>query len=256
MSRFVAGGDSFTWGSDLPDCNEITPSKLTWSSLLGNRMGLDYHCVAKAGTSNHGVSRRVITELEKSSAEFVAVMWTYPSRSEIQLREDLNKELESLYTKHDIRAGDLDHGWLSLSVWHSIPYAEKIDRFGMNHDSWFLNKMKKQCDFYDAVGVSDLARNLFSIASEQNHVYDSVVSMFCLQSYLEKRSIPYVFAAATDSVLAAIDSHQLGRLMNMDRWLNTDLGFVEWAKRQGHEVSSMNHPSAAAHQDWLASYDP
>jgi hypothetical protein len=256
MPGFVAGGDSFTWGSELSDSSETSPSSLTWAGLLSDRMQLEYRCVAKPGAGNHSITRRVIAEIEQSAADFVAVMWTYPARTEMNLREDLSRELMNLYAQHDIRAGDLDQDWLTLSIWQTVPLAEKISRFNMAHDQWFYNKIKQQCDFYDQTGVTDLSRSLFALASQEHHAYDSITSMFCLQSYLEKRSIPYVFAAATTEILNVISTHQLVMLINMDRWLNPEIGFNEWAKQQGYEISAMNHPGAAAHQDWLETHDP
>ena len=256
MSTFIAGGDSFTWGSELPDCDETSPSKLTWAGLLCDRMQMDYRCVAKPGAGNHSIMRRVISQMEKEAAGFVAVMWTYPVRAEMRLREDLAGELMSLQAKHDIRSGDLDQGWLTLSIWQTVPYEEKIKQYGLGHDEWFCNKIKQQSDFYDEIGVTDLSSNLFSIASLEHHAYDSIMSMFCLQSYLEKREVPYVFASATSEVTDMMNTHAMGRLINMDRWLNPDIGFNEWARKQGHEISPMNHPVAAAHRDWLEHYDP
>ena len=256
MPKFVAGGDSFTWGSELPDCNETSPSRLTWAGLLCDRMQMDYHCVAKPGAGNHSIMRRVIQELDQDRADFVAVMWTYPIRSELRLREDLALELTSLYKKYDIQSGDLDQGWLTLSIWQTIPYSEKIDHYGLAQDEWFCNKLKKQCDFYDEIGVTDLSNKLFSVASVEHHAYDSIMSMFCLQSYLEKQGIEYVFAGATSEVTNMLDQHPMGKLIDTDRWLNIDMGFNEWSRSQGYEISPMNHPVAAAHRDWLDHYDP
>lgn len=256
MSTFIAGGDSFTWGSELPDCDETSPSKLTWAGLLCDRMQMDYRCVAKPGAGNHSIMRRVIAEMESSPADFVAVMWTYPVRTEMRLREDLTSELSDLYNKHDIKSGDLDQGWLTLSIWQTIPYDEKISKYGLDNDEWFCNKVKQQCDFYDETGVTDLSKNLFSLAGTEHYVYDSIMSMFCLQSYLEKREVSYVFATASSEVLNAINNHPMGKLINMDRWLNPDMGFNEWARKQGHEISPMNHPVAAAHRDWLDHHAP
>jgi hypothetical protein len=256
MSRFIAGGDSFTWGSELPDCNETSPSKLTWAGLLCDRMDMEYCCVAKPGAGNHSITRKVIAAIESSPADFVAVMWTYPVRAELRLREDLTGELLGLYDKHDIKSGDLDEGWLTLSIWQTIPYAEKINKYGMDHDPWFLNKIKQQCDFYDEIGVANLASRFFSLASLEHYAYDTIMNIFSLQSYLEKKDVPYVFAAATSEVLDIISNHPLGNLVNMDRWLNPEMGFNEWSRKQGHEISPMNHPVAAAHRDWLDHYDP
>ena len=256
MSLFVAGGDSFTWGSELPDCDETSPSKLTWAGLLCDRLQMDYRCVAKPGAGNHSIMRRVIDQLETGPADFVAVMWTYPVRSELHLRQDLSLELSNLCDKHDIQTGDLDQGWLTLSVWQTIPYEEKINKYSIAHDQWFCNKIKQQCDFYDEIGVTDLSRGLFSITSLDHHAYDSIMSMFCLQSYLEKKETPYVFAAATSEITEMLNRHPMGRLIDTDRWINTDMGFNEWARKQGHEISPMNHPVAAAHRDWLDHYDP
>ena len=47
MTVLIAGGDSFTYGAELQDCDG-SYSNLTWSALLAKRMGMSYCCTAKS----------------------------------------------------------------------------------------------------------------------------------------------------------------------------------------------------------------
>ena len=58
--KLIAGGCSFTFGHELSDDNEgKVPSNKTWAAMLDANK--DYVCVAKAGSGNSGIARRVFT---------------------------------------------------------------------------------------------------------------------------------------------------------------------------------------------------
>ena len=98
MPLLISGGDSFTWGSELPDqkLDHLVnlPSKSTWAALIANQYNMDYICTAKPGGANNTIVRRIIKEINAHSGEdiYVAVMWTFTHRSETRL-----KNLHKLY---------------------------------------------------------------------------------------------------------------------------------------------------------------
>ena len=64
IKNFIAGGCSFTYGSELSDDDKgKTPSKMSWAHQLMLRSPAttndNYVCVAKPGTGNTGIARRV-----------------------------------------------------------------------------------------------------------------------------------------------------------------------------------------------------
>ena len=92
MPLLISGGDSFTWGNELPDQHldhlVNLPSQSTWSARISQQYGWDYSCVAKPGCANNSIVRRVIKEINAHKDEeiYVAVMWTFTHRSETKLK--------------------------------------------------------------------------------------------------------------------------------------------------------------------------
>jgi hypothetical protein len=79
----VAGGDSFVWGSELPDSPHGGPngySRKTFTSLLAGDDS--YVCTAYPGLGNRDIARRVRDYLvwAKTTDLAVIVCWTWPSR--------------------------------------------------------------------------------------------------------------------------------------------------------------------------------
>ena len=118
MTKLIAFGDSFIWGSELSDSldnfydidnmskkqkaillkNKAGPfsengfenlykspnacySKNTWSALLAEHLKLAYICHAKPGCSNETILRKLIQYIPNiSSNDFVVINWTYIDR--------------------------------------------------------------------------------------------------------------------------------------------------------------------------------
>jgi len=79
MSRLIAFGDSFTFGNDLSDWDNHTPSRSTWPALLAEHLNLDYKCLAEPGSSNSSISRQVLS-FEFQPDDFVILNWTWINR--------------------------------------------------------------------------------------------------------------------------------------------------------------------------------
>ena len=79
MPRLLAFGDSFTFGNDLSDWNDRTPSKSTWTALLANYLNLDYVCLAEPGSSNNSISRKVLSTTINDD-DFIILNWTWIDR--------------------------------------------------------------------------------------------------------------------------------------------------------------------------------
>jgi hypothetical protein len=78
-------GCSFIFGSDLADDGRgkryATPSKLTWPSLLANKLGRDYSCHARPGAGNLQILERVMVQATSENEDSLYVIgWTWIDR--------------------------------------------------------------------------------------------------------------------------------------------------------------------------------
>lgn len=68
----LVAGDSFTYGSELQDKNNVY-----WKHIWP-----DAKCIAEPGHSNQAIARNVFMALASDTYDLVVVMWTFPSRYE------------------------------------------------------------------------------------------------------------------------------------------------------------------------------
>jgi len=87
----VAGGDSFTWGSELSDSINCC-SQLTFPALLAKQANMEYQCVAHPGNSNQSITRITMMTCEeiKDQDIFVVVNWSFMSRFEFEFTYQIN----------------------------------------------------------------------------------------------------------------------------------------------------------------------
>jgi hypothetical protein len=96
MTVLIAGGDSFTYGSELPS------QEHAWANLLATRKGWNICNTARPAASNSSIRRNVMNAVHKYSELdlFVAVMWSFPNRYEFRFAYD---------------TGHLDSPWYSIN---------------------------------------------------------------------------------------------------------------------------------------------
>ena len=211
----IAGGDSFTWGNELPDCDESRFSRLSWSALLAERLSMTYNCVAEGGASNQTIARKVMEAVD-SDTKMVAIMWTFPVRHELSLRQD--------------HATVLGKPYLNISPWHAT------------------------CTDRDVTGlaIDRYAYHLMQLASHEHHEQQSMLSIYALQNFLRARNIPYVFHSSTVQLYEMMDKNTLlAREIRSEDWFRNREGFYDWSKARGYEMSELGHPVAQAHRDWI-----
>jgi len=137
MSKLIAFGDSFTWGTDLSDdigygsynraeylaFKAINPnstedktkdgySRYTWPALLAKELNLNYQCFAKPGASNSEICRTILKNIDNiDKNDKVIVNWTWIDRWEyfnintnkwntLQAHSTENKDLSNMYFKY------------------------------------------------------------------------------------------------------------------------------------------------------------
>jgi len=248
----IAGGDSFTFGSELPDCTNTKHSELTWAALISNRKQLDYKCVAKPGSGNASIMRRVIEAVESTdNIEFVAVMWTWPGRIEIKANNNINGCNVLTELSHEV-----PDGWIDVSVWNAMSFDERINLMPAKNDPNFVKGYRKLYNAEQRIGLDTLASTYFTIASDYHLLYQSAQYIFTLQCYLEKKGIDYVFAATTNHLLEMFSRNDIPfiNLIDKSKWISPDIGLYQWALENKYPISPMNHPVAQAHEDWLNVY--
>lgn len=249
MTTLIAGGDSFTWGSELPDSDGSRYSRLSWSALLAKRKGMNYKCVAKAGSGNESMMRRVVDAVSKDRDCFVAVMWTYPIRLDIHLNqmtfEIMAKEFPAV----------VPDGWMTLSSWDSIPYEEKIERFAIA-DEGFRQHIRRQSQIKDQIKASMLTESFFELSSGDHLRHNTVSSILSLQAYLEKLQIPYLFSAVSDQVYQCLDDSfdPLTEAIDRSKWVGNGQGMLEWGKERNYPLTPMLHLPAEAHRAWIDAF--
>lgn len=104
-------GCSFTYGSDLSDCDipDIGPSQHTWSALLAKNLNLTYECYACPGIGNLQIMHEVLTQASLNDPGVYVINWTWIDRFDfldpltehwITLRPDGNTNEHQLYYRH------------------------------------------------------------------------------------------------------------------------------------------------------------
>jgi hypothetical protein len=113
MSKFIAGGCSFTLGNELSDDKDgKTPSNKSWAKLLTGDS--DYVCTAFGGLGNSAIARRTFNAVSQNpDVAGVIVMWSFPSRYDWAMPR--HKVLE-------------DTRWASISPWDTNAGNEEAFR--------------------------------------------------------------------------------------------------------------------------------
>lgn len=255
MPTLIAGGDSFTWGSELGDDKfdhlEHTPSQQTWSALLAKRYNMEYICAAKPGGANNTISRRVIKAINdnKDKKLYVAVMWTFTHRSEIRLR---NMHPYNTIVKDPVVAArfDIDDFWINFNAWHGLSFVEKMEFFPKEMSDWNYKFFQEQHDKLNEIGIVQASDSFYKVTGDYSyHNYNSLKEMMLLELYCKNKNIPFFFCSASDELFKAQPPEVIqSGLYNLD-WNNwyRDAAFNEWAK---HHPKCGNHPGHSAHIEW------
>ena len=245
MGKLLAGGDSFTYGSELKDCvivSETAPPKEvysynSYSALISQELNLDYVCAAHPGYSNSAIRRSTMDICEQhNDIELVIVMWSFPNRYEFKF----------------------DTNWEQITLW-SIEdnVEERIRREFHNENSIVfeehLKKLKRERD----LGITDFAKSFYRTVGHTEfwESYSSLVEIALLENYLKLRNIPYLFTGVDSCILTNAEKHKsdtsLATLLNqIDSkkwfWFQENQGFYTWAKEQKFPFAT-THPKEEAH---------
>ena len=252
MTTLIAAGDSFTWGSDLPDSSSGHASKLSWSAFAAQQLGYNYKCLARPGAGNSSIVRRMITGLAKEDISdiIVVVMWTFPVRMEVAVNKFSFTQNPDLFV-------DGDENFITVSPWHSQTVEESLSVM-KDIDADRISYFKKQFRGIKESGIHDYARSLISLADSEHYVIETLKSILLLQLYLEANNIRYAFCSTTDQISEARTSnnnfvHVIANQIKWEKWA-TEKGFYDWAKDNNHRILEMEHPDQSAHIDYSSKY--
>jgi hypothetical protein len=247
MSKFIAGGCSFTLGNELSDdVDGKTPSNKSWAKLLADRTEMEYMCTAFGGLGNSAIARRVFNAVANNTdINCVVVMWSFLSRYDWAMPR--HKALEGTR-------------WTSISPWDTNAGNEEAFR-SLTGSEPQQEHWRTRRDTFAETGVRPFAEAIYKHAANQYHeTYLSWKSIIWLQNILEKKKIPFMFTLA-DNTLFYDEQKQhkdqdnfmtaLHGEIDFTKWFSFGermMGFNQWALLNDYPRGT-THPLDEAHQD-------
>jgi len=235
MTVLIAGGDSFTYGSELPS------QEHAWANLLATRKGWNICNTAQPAASNSAIRRNVMNAVHKYRELdlFVAVMWSFPNRYEFRFAYD---------------TGHLDSPWYSINPW--TYNEENFEEHFFTKDDDVLAAQQANRANAEAKGMTAFAKSYVQNVAQTEYweIYNSWCEIAMLQNYLIKHNIPYIFTQVDNSLFecnSVMDSTltTLRADIDMTKFI-MDEGMFNWAKRTKQDFYT-THPRESAHVEWI-----
>jgi hypothetical protein len=235
MTVLIAGGDSFTYGSELPS------QEHAWANLLATRKGWNICNTARPAASNSSIRRNVMNAVHKYKELdlFVAVMWSFPNRYEFRFAYD---------------TGHLDSPWYSINPWTFN--EENFEEHFFTKDDAVLAAQQANRANAEAKGMTAFAKSYIQNVAETEYweIYTSWCEIAMLQNYLIKHNIPYIFTQVDNSLFEYNDAMDgtlstLRADIDMSKFV-MDEGMFNWAKRTKQQFYT-THPRESAHIEWI-----
>ena len=235
MTVLISGGDSFTYGSELPS------QEHAWANLLATRKGWNICNTARPAASNSAIRRNVMNAVHKYKELdlFVAVMWSFPNRYEFRFAYD---------------TGHIDSPWYSINPW--TYNDENFEEHFFTKDDQVLAAQQANRANAEAKGMTAFAKSYVQNVAQTEYweIYNSWCEIATLQNYLIKHNIPYIFAQVDNSLFecnSVMDSTltTLRADIDMTKFV-MDEGMFNWAKRTKQDFYT-THPRESAHVEWI-----
>ena len=255
----ISGGDSFTFGSEIPGDNPLAPHPKSWANLLSNHLGAEKHInLGRGGRSNSYIARHVIhtvwKEMKRNKPEdiFVQVMWSNSNRHEFPLSQDFDMYDSPWYAI----------GPFSGSDETKAPWFKKLSKNTHNYQSAKENLL----EVYDRdkkLGIPEFMRQFVTVV-QGRRLYDSYTTaseVVKLQNFLKLYNINYFFTHITTHAWSGIfyNSHSdpgnmylttMRDQIDKDRWIDwgkMNEGFDDWARAIGVDYGT-SHPLEDGHR--------
>jgi len=235
MTVLITGGDSFTYGSELPS------QEHAWANLLATRKGWNICNTARPAASNSSIRRNVMNAVHKYKELdlFVAVMWSFPNRYEFRFAYD---------------TGHIDSPWYSINPW--TYNDENFEEHFFTKDDDVLAAQQANRANAEAKGMTAFAKSYIQNVAQTEYweIYNSWCEIAMLQNYLIKHNIPYIFTQV-DNSLFECNSEMDGTLTTLRADIDMtkfvmDEGMFNWAKRTKQQFYT-THPRESAHIEWI-----
>ena len=252
MSKLIAGGCSFTYGSELSDDDKgKQPSRKSWAhnlfrELPGWNSNLEFVSTSKPGSGNSGIARRVFNSVANNKeVRGVVVMWSFNSRYDWAMPR--HRELE-------------DTRWTSISPWDTSMSSDERHQ-ALAGSEGQQEVWKQRADLMVETGVKPFAEAIYRYgANEYHETYQSWKSIIWLQNILEKKKIPFMFTLADNSLFYKETKHHkdqdpfmkaLHDEIDFTKWFffgERCMGFNQWATINDYQKGT-THPLDKAHKD-------
>jgi len=233
MTVLIAGGDSFTYGSELPS------QEHAWANIVAQRKGWNMCNTARPAASNSSIRRNVMNAVNKYKDLdlFVAVMWSFPNRYEFRFAYD---------------TGHVDSPWYSINPW--TYNDQNFEDHFHNKDDGVLQAQQANRANAEATGISDFAKSYVENVAQTEYweLYTSWCEIVMLQNYLDNHDIAYAFLCVDNSLFecnSGMDT-TLSTLRQSIHWFAHDEGMYTWAKRTEQPFYT-THPQESAHVEWI-----
>jgi hypothetical protein len=215
----VAGGDSFTWGSELADSPHGGPngySRSTYPALLAQQADLEYVCAAYPGSANNAISRMAIDAVSKYENPFLFVTWTYPQRSEFWFKDS----------------------WVSLNSWHTTQkeFSQEYFKHVGNSEYYELYSTLKEIVYLQNFCHAKQIPYMFTTADNTFYQHEN---------YFRSKD------QSLENLHNVIDWNRWFWFSNGTKANETPAprGFYQWAVENKYTVGPQGHPLEEAHRD-------
>lgn len=225
MKKIVSFGDSFVWGTEIPNNDD---GMLAWAGLVSKDLGCDYETRAEPGCGNDAIARQIYSYFYTHTREntLAVINWTWTMRWDFYLAEQ--------------------GSWITLGP-SCVP--EKL--------SSLLDKTQSHrlVEFYQDYANSSLlwnkTRNLQTILAVQHYLDTRGITN--IQTYMDYHLFETQWCAP--DYVKEMQNLVRPRMRDWD-----GSNFIDWCRQRGHEITEAGlHPLLDAHKDaakfWKDKYD-
>jgi hypothetical protein len=268
ISRIASFGDSFIYGSEIPDNYD---GSRAWPGLIAQELGLSYTTRAWAGCSNDAIARQIFTYFAQNSRQGVlaVINWTWcmrwdfylsgvkewiglgptcvPDKLKDQLDREAATDLIQIYGRHVSPA----HVW---NQYRSLQAIMAAQRFLEQHDIPNIQTYMDRELFMPPQSPSRLEHyEAFRDPTWPDIKEESDID-----------SLPGSIRAELDANYYSLADPDYIQLMQQQTWpVMQDFDgrtFLEWSRDHGYEITPPpgDHPLKQAHQAaaefWIDQY--
>jgi hypothetical protein len=210
-------GCSFTYGSDLHDCqkylkedNKSVPSQLSWPALLANSIGMSYECFASPGAGNFKILEKVLTQSVNVTDTVFVIGWTFIDRYDHVVTTYPGSHWDSINNEF----------WNTVRPTDSDPVAKSYYQY---LHSQLCDKLK------------------------------TLTYIKCVIDTLKQNNIPFIMTYI-DALIFETEWHTTPAIVSLQNYIRPHMTtfegqtFLSWTKQKGFPISETLHPLEEAHQ--------